>query len=390
LEKSMNFELTPAQKAIMTAAREFATKEFSAELAAELEKKHEFPKKLYKKAADLGFVAPYVDQAYGGDGLGILENTLIVEEFCRVDSSIGLALDLAALPCKFLFRYGTPEQKKRYLPKITSGEYGAAIALTEPDHGSDITSMDTVAIEKNGGYRLSGTKTFITNGTIADFYTVLCQTDPKVSPRHKGLSILIVDRDMIGKNFQVNELGEKLGIRLTSTAELVFDELEVPADNVLGEAGKGFYQAMGFFEESKIEIGAQAVGLAQGAFDLAHQYAKKRKQFDKPIASFQAIQHKFVDMHLKIENARHLVRKAAFKFDQGQRDHKAAAMAKYYTAEIANQVTYDAMQVFGGYGYFQEYKVERYYRDARVLSIYDGTSEIQKNIIGTALFPNLG
>lgn len=374
----------------MVAAREFATKEFEFELAMELEKKHEFPKNLYEKAAGLGFVAPYVDEAYGGDGLSILENALIVEEFCRADSSIGLALDLAALPCKFLFRYGTPEQKKRYLPKITSGEFGAAIALTEPDHGSDITRMNTIAIKKNGSYRLSGTKTFITNGTIADFYTVLCQTDPDASPSYKGLSILIVDHDMIGKNFQVNELGEKLGIRLTSSAELVFDDLEVPAENVLGEAGKGFYQAMGFFEESKIEIAAQAVGLAQGAFDLAYQYAKKRKQFDKPIASFQAMQHKFVDMHLKIENARHLAYKAAFKFDQGQRDHKAAAMAKYYAADIANEVAYDAMQVFGGYGYFQEYKVERYYRDARILSIYEGTAEIQKNIIGTALFPNLG
>lgn len=385
----MNFELTPSQKAVMAAAREFAAKEFDAQLAMELEKKHEFPKALYKKAASLGFVAPYVEEAYGGDGLSILENALIVEEFCRADSSIGLAIDLAALPCKFLYRYGNHDQKTRYLSKITSGEFGAAIALTEPDHGSDITSMDTVAMRKNGGYRLSGTKTFITNGTIADFYTVLCQTDPEAVPKYTGMSILIVDRDMIGKNFQVNELGEKLGIRLTSSAELVFDDLEVPAENVLGQEGRGFYQAMGFFEESKIEIAAQAVGLAQGAFDLAHQYARKRKQFGRPIASFQAMQHKFVDMYLKIENARNLVYKAASRFDQGQRDHKAAALAKYYAADIANQVSYEAMQVFGGYGYFQEYKVERYYRDARILSIYEGTTEIQKNIIGTALFPNL-
>ncbi|MFH1153954.1 MAG: acyl-CoA dehydrogenase family protein [Pseudomonadota bacterium] len=355
----------------------------------ELEKKHEFPKALYKKAASLGFVAPYVDEAYGGDGVTILENALIVEEFCRADSSIGLALDLAALPCKFLYRYGSHEQKKRYLTKITSGEFGAAIALTEPDHGSDITRMDTVALKRNGIYFLSGTKTFITNGTIADFYTVLCQTDPDALPRYKGMSILIVDREMIGKQFQVNELGEKMGIRLTSSAELVFNELAVPEENVLGEAGKGFYQAMGFFEESKIEIAAQAVGVAQGAFDLACQYAKDRKQFGQFIARFQAIQHMFVDMYVKIENARHLVYKAAFKFDQGQRDHKAAAMAKYYAAKIANEVVYDAMQVFGGYGYFQEYKVERYYRDARILSIYEGTTEIQKNIIGTALFPGL-
>ena len=382
----MNFELTQSQKAIMTAAREFANKEFDPDLAYELEKKHQFPLELYKKAASLGFVAPYVDEAFGGDGLSILENALIVEEFCRADSSIGLALDLAALPCKFLYRYGNQEQKSKYLPKITSGEFGAAIALTEPDHGSDITSMETVATKQSGSYRLSGAKTFITNGTIADFYAVLCQTNPNASPKYKGMSILIVDRDMIGKNFKVNELGEKLGIRLTSSAELVFDDLEVPAANLLGEEGKGFYQAMGFFEESKIEIAAQAVGVAQGAFDLAFQYAKARKQFGQPIARFQAIQHKFVEMYVKIENARNLVLKAAFKFDQGRRDHKAAAIAKLYAANIANEVAYEAMQVFGGYGYFQEYKVERYYRDARILSIYEGTAEIQKNIIGTALF----
>jgi alkylation response protein AidB-like acyl-CoA dehydrogenase len=320
----MNFELTQSQKGIMTAAHEFAQKEFDPELALELEKKHEFPMALYKKAASLGFVAPYVDEAYGGDGLTILENVLIVEEFCRADSSIGLAIDLAALPCKFLYRYGNHDQKTRYLSKITSGEFGAAIALTEPDHGSDITSMDTVAPRKNGAFRLSGTKTFITNGTIADFYTVLCQTDPDASPKYKGMS-----------------------------------------------------------------IAAQAVGVAQGAYDMAYQYAKERKQFGKPIACFQAMQHKFVDMYLKIENARNLVYKAAFKFDQGQRDHRAVALAKYYAANIANEVAYDAMQVFGGYGYFQEYKIERYYRDARILSIYEGTAEIQKNIIGTSLFPNL-
>ncbi len=386
----MNFELTPSQKAIVSAARQFAAREFDPQLAMELEKRHEFPLALYRKAAGLGFVAPYVDEAYGGDGLGVLENALIVEEFCRADSSIGLALDLAALPCKFLYRYGNHDQKTRYLAKVTSGEFGAAIALTEPDHGSDITRMDTVAVRKNGGYRLTGTKTFITNGTIADFYAVLCQTDPDASPSYKGMSILIVDRGMIGKHFQVNELGEKLGIRLTSSAELVFDDLEVPAENVLGQEGRGFYQAMGFFEESKIEIAAQAVGVAQGAFDLAHRHAVGRKQFGRPIAAFQALQHKFVDMHIKIENARHLVHKAAFLFDRGRRDHKAAAMAKYYAAEIANQVAYDALQVFGGYGYFQEYKIERIYRDARILSIYEGTAEIQKNIIGAALFPGLG
>ncbi|MBM3200593.1 acyl-CoA dehydrogenase [Candidatus Woesearchaeota archaeon] len=382
----MVFDLTDEQKDIQKAAREFANKEFLHETARELEKKHEFPKELYKKAAQLGFVAPYVGEAYGGQGLSILENALIVEEFCRADSSIGLAVDLAALPCKFLYRFGSEDQKKKYLAKITSGEYGAAIALTEPDHGSDITELDTTAQLVDNHYILTGTKTFITNGTIADFYTVLCQTDPNADPKYKGMSILVVDRGMIGPNFEVNELGEKMGINLTSSAELVFNGLEVPLENLLGKEGKGFYQAMKFFEESKIEIAAQAVGVAQGAFDIAYKYSKERKQFGKPISSFQAMQHKFVDMLIKIENARNLVHKAAYEFDQGRQTHTLAAMAKLYAANIANEVTYEAVQVLGGYGYFKEYDVERYYRDARILSIYEGTAEVQKNVIAAHMF----
>ena len=384
----MHFELTVEQKDIQKYAKEFATKEFDHELARELESKHEFPKALYKKAAELGFVAPYVSEKYGGQGLGVLENALIVEEFCRADSSIGLAIDLAALPCKFLYRFGSDEQNKKYLTKITSGEFGAAIALTEPDHGSDITEMNTVAVRKKGHYLLNGNKTFITNGTIADFYTVLCQTDPDAEPKRKGMSILIVDRDMIGKNFEVKELGEKLGIRLTSSAELFFDNLKVPKENLLGKEGQGFYQAMNFFEESKIEIAAQAVGVAQGAYDMAHKYARERKQFGKPISKFQIIEHKFVDMYLKIKNARNLVHEAAWKFDNGKKSHLDASTAKLYAANIANEVTYEALQIFGGYGYFQEYDVERYYRDARILSIYEGTAEVQKNIVASYLFPS--
>jgi alkylation response protein AidB-like acyl-CoA dehydrogenase len=383
----MNFNLTPEQKAIQKAAREFANKEFDSSLAVDLEKQHAFPERIYQKAAELGFIAPYVDEVHGGQGLGILENVLIVEEFCRADSSIGLAVDLAALPCKFLHRYGSPSQKEKYLSKITAGKFGAAIALTEPNHGSDITSLDTTAKREGDHFILTGTKTFITNGTIADFYTVLCQTDTDIRPPHKGMSVLIVDRSMIGRHFKVVELGEKLGIRLTSSAELVFDELTVPEEQLLGEEGKGFYQAIGFFEESKIEIAAQAVGLAQGAFDRAYDYARKRSQFNRPICNFQVIQHKFVDMLVKIENARNLVYKAASEFDRGRPDHRTAAMAKYYAAQIANEVAYEAIQVFGGYGYFNEYHVERYYRDARILSIYEGTTEIQKNIIAGSLFP---
>lgn len=207
----MDFDLSNDQKDIQTAAREFAKEEFDNELARELEKKHEFPKELYKQAAELGFVAPYVSEEYGGAGLGVLENAIIVEEFCRADSSIGLAIDLAALPCKFLYRFGNDEQNKKYLTKITSGEYGAAIALTEPEHGSDITEMDTVAIKKRKHYLLTGNKTFITNGTIADFFTVLCQTNPDAEPKYKGMSILIVDRGMIGKNFEGKRTRRKDG-----------------------------------------------------------------------------------------------------------------------------------------------------------------------------------
>ncbi len=246
--------------------------------------------------------------------------------------------------------------------------------------------MNTTATKMNDHYLLTGVKTFITNGTIADFYTVLCQTDPNANPKHKGMSILITDRSMISPEFEVNELGDKMGIKLTSSAELVFNNLKVPLENLLGTEGKGFYQAMKFFEESKIEIASQAVGIAQGAYDIAYKYSKDRKQFGKPISSFQAIQHKFVDMYVKIENARNLVHKAAYEFDQGRQTHNAAAMAKLYAADIANEVAYEAVQVLGGYGYFNEYDVERYYRDARILSIYEGTAEVQKNVIASHLF----
>ena len=383
----MIFELSEDQKAIKKIARDFASHEFKHSLAYELEKKHEFPHKLYKQAAELGFVAPYVDEAYGGQDLGVLENAIIVEEFCRADSSIGLTIDLAALPCKFVSRFGNDSQKKKYLTKITSGEFGAAIALTEPNHGSDITEVNTKAIKKKDHYLLNGSKIFITNGTIADFYTVLCQTNLKAKPKYKGMSILTVDRDMIGDNFSVSELGDKMGIRMTSSAELAFDDLKVPLENLLGQENKGFYQAMKFFEESKIEIGAQAVGIAQGAFDMAHKYSQEREQFGKPIHKFQAIEHKFADMYVKIVNARNLVYQAAWEFDNDKPSHLSAAVAKFYAAKIANEVVYDALQVFGGYGYFEEYAIERYYRDARILTIYEGTEEIQKNIIANALFP---
>ncbi len=382
----MRFELSEDQKAIKKIAEDFASKEFKHDLAYKLEKNHEFPFKLYKQAAELGFVAPYIDEHYGGQGLGILENVIIVEEFCRADSSIGLAIDLAALPSKFILRFGNESQKEKYLPRITKGESGAAIALTEPNHGSDITEINTKAIKKKDHYLVNGSKTFITNGTIADFYTVLCQTDPNSKPKHKGMSILIIERSMKGDHFFVNELGNKLGIRLTSSAELAFDNLKVPLENLLGEENKGFYQTIKFFEESKIEIGAQAVGIAQGAFDMAYKYSMEREQFGRPIHKFQVIEHKFADMYVKIINARNLVYKAAWEFDKGKPSHLNAAIAKFYAAKIANEVTYDALQIFGGYGYFEEYNIERYYRDARILTIYEGTEEIQKNIIAGSLF----
>jgi len=383
----VDFELTQEQKEIQKASREFIQAEFDKEKIFEWEETHTFPKEIWKKACKLGFIGIHFPKEYGGRGAGVFENILIVEEFCRGDSGVGVALSLVDFSSEVVLRFGTTEQKKKYLIPIAKGEFISAGAYTEPDHGSDITIMFTTALRQGDFFVINGTKTFTTNGTIADFFIVLCQTDPYAKPSYRGQSTFLVEKET--KGFTTTEIGGKMGIRMTSTAQLSFNDVRVPLSHLLGEEGKGFYQVLEFFDESRIEIAAQALGIAQGAFDRALDYAKKRVQFGKRLVDFQITQHKLADMATKIETARLLTYKAAWNYDQKRLDPKLTSMAKMFAGKTAVEVTDEAVQILGGYGCLSEYEVERFYRDAKITEIYEGTKEIQKNTIALALIGKL-
>lgn len=379
----MDFRLNKEQEAIQKAAREFAKGEFDKEIALEHERTHTFPRSIWKKACELGFVGIHFPEKYGGQDYGVLENALVVEEFCRQDSSLGIAVTLADFASEIIMRHGTEEQKEKYLLPITQGEALSSGGFTEPDHGSDITLMNTGAVKDGNNYVINGVKTFITNGTIGNFVILLCQTDPEAKPSYRGQSTILVDRGMPG--YTQSDVGEKMGIKMTSTAELSFNNVKVPLSNLVGTEGRGFYQVLEFFDESRVEIAAQALGIAQGAFDRALAYVKERSQFGKKIAQFQVTQHKLADMITKIETARLVVYKAGWNFDQGIIDPKLTSIAKMYAGRVAVEVADEAIQLHGGYGYMLEYEVERFYRDAKIMEIYEGTKEIQKNTIASGL-----
>ena len=379
----MDFKLTDRQSKVQTAAREFARREFDPEKIREWDRTHTFPREVWKKACQSGFIGVHFPEEYGGRGTGITENILIVEEFCRRDSGVGVALSLADFSSEILLRFGTAEQKKRYLLPVARGEFISAGAFTEPDHGSDITVMFTTASKHGDFYVINGAKIFTTNGTLADVYVVLCQTDPEAKPPYRGQSTILVDKGT--KGFTATEISDKMGIRMTSTAQLSFSDVRVPAGNLVGQEEKGFYQVLEFFDESRIEIAAQALGIAQRAFDRALDHTRQRSQFGKRLAGFQMTQHKLADMATKVETARLLTYKAAWNYDQVGIDPKLTSMAKMHAARTAVEVTDEAVQILGGYGCLPEYDVERFYRDAKITEIYEGTREIQKNTIASAL-----
>ena len=383
----MDFELTKSQKEIQKAAREFAKGEFDKELALEMDKKNEFPTKIWKKACDLGFVGVHFPEAYSGQDLGVLENVIIADEFCARDSSIGSAVMLSAFASECVLRFGSDELKEKFLPPVAEGQMLSACAFTEPDHGSDITSLDTAAVRDGNEWVINGTKTFITNGGKAGFYSVMCQTDADCQPSYRGISLILVEADRDG--LDVSDVGEKLGIHMVATTELNLKNVRVPASNLIGEEGKGFDQVLEFFDESRILIAAQALGTAQGAYNRALAYVKEREQFGRKIAQFQVTQHKLADMATKIELARLLTYKAAWNFDQGSIDPKLTAMAKMYAARTAVEVADEAIQLLGGYGYMTEYEVERFYRDAKIMELYEGNREVQKNTISRAILGNI-
>jgi len=379
----MEFELNRTQQEIQKAVKDFTKGEFDKDLALELEEAHEFPTKIWKKAGDLGLIGVHYPEEYSGQGLGCLEDILVVEGLCRGDSTIGSAVALSPFASELILHNGSEDQKKTWLPKVAEAEVLSAGAFTEPDHGSDITRMNTTAVKDGDSWVINGTKTFITNGGMAAFYCVLCQTDEAVTPSHRGMSVILVEGDREGVS--TADVGRKMGIRMMATAEVNFKEVRVPLENLIGEENKGFYHVLHFFDESRIQIAAQALGTAQGAYDRAIAYVKQREQFGKKIAQFQITQHKLAEMATKIELARLITYKAAWNFDQGRIDPKLTSMAKMYAAKTAVDVCDEAIQLHGGYGYMAEYEVERFYRDAKICEIYEGTKEIQKNTIASAL-----
>jgi alkylation response protein AidB-like acyl-CoA dehydrogenase len=380
----MEFELSKEQKQIQKAVREFVKGQFDKTAIAEMETHHQYPDRLWKMAAELGFIGIHFPEEYSGQGLSVMENILVAEELCRGDSTVGACLILADFASEIILHFGSEEQKSKWLPQVAEGRVLSCGAFTEPDHGSDIASVNTTAIKDGDEWIIDGSKIFITNGgPRAGFYNVLCQTDPDASPGYRGMSLILVEADRQG--LSTADVGVKMGIRMMDTAEVNFKNVHVPLENLIGEENKGFYHVLHFFDESRILIAAQALGTAQGAFDRALAYVTKREQFGKKISQFQVTQHKLADMATKIEMARLLVYKAAWNFDQKRIDPKLTSMAKMAAARTAVEVCDEAIQLLGGYGYMQEYEVERFARDAKITELYEGTREIQKNTIASHL-----
>jgi acyl-CoA dehydrogenase len=373
----MQFEFTEEQLGIVKAVKEFCAREFKPELALELDKKEEFPLELYRQAAKLGFTSLSFPEEYGGQGYGLLETCLAIEEMCRADSSLGVAVSGGNFGSEFITVLGTKEQKEKYLPPICKGDFISAAAFTEPNvSGSDITRMETTATKYGNEWWINGTKTFITNATTADFTVVLAQTDTKIRPTYRGETLFVVDKDTAG--LEASKLHDKMGIRCSVTGEVRFDNVKVTDWNVVGELNKGFHSSMEFFDKTRVGVAAQAVGMAQGAFEIAFKYSKQREAFGQPLLQHELIGAGLAEAMTNIEAARWLTYRAAWLVDAGKMDPMATAMAKLYAGKIAMEVTDFAIQVLGGYGYLGEYRVERFHRDAKITEIYEGTREIQK------------
>lgn len=377
----MDYFLTDAQKTIRDITRKIATEKIIP-VRADLDEKEEFPHDIMRYLAQADLFGLYIPEEYGGFGGGSLDLALAVEELSAACLGVSTTFAANALATYPILLFGNEEQKKKYLPDLASGKKLAAFALTEAGAGSDAAAIKTSAKKDGESYILNGTKQWITNGGEADIYTIIAMTDKSKGSR--GASAFIVEKGTPGFNFGKKE--KKMGIRASSTRELIFENCPVPKENLLSKEGMGFIIAMRTLDISRVGIGAQGVGLAQGALNEAVKYARERHQFDRPIISFQAIQHMLADMAIMIEAARALLYSTARLIDSGAREYsKESAMIKVFASDVAMKVTTDAVQIFGGYGYMREYPVEKMMRDAKILQIYEGTNQIQRNIIGQAL-----
>ena len=377
----MDFLLTKEQKYIQKAAREFAMGEM-APVGREFDLNETYPAAIVKKARELDLIGLFIPEKFGGPGLGYLEQAMVMEEFWKVDPGISQQLCSLTFGAEEFLLFGTDEQGKKFLEPIFTGDAVMGFAITEPDAGSDTLAAATTAVKEGNEWVLNGSKVMIGNGTRGTFMLVFALTDPD-APRSKRHSIIIVETDRQG--YKADPMHGKMGLRASDTAAIYLSNVRVPEENLLGIRGNGFHQLMAFFDRSRAYVSAHGVGLAQGALDMAVKHVRERKQFGKPIGSFQGVQFKIADMAVKIELARNIMYKAAWLLDNGKADTNVTAMAKMYAARIAVEVVDEALQLHGGYGYFDDYDIERFYRAAKVLEIYEGAKEIEKMIIGRTI-----
>jgi alkylation response protein AidB-like acyl-CoA dehydrogenase len=381
----IDYLLTEEQLMIRDLCRQIADEKIRP-MAAELDKTEEFPWEIMKVMAQSDLFGVYIDPKYGGMGGGVFELCIATEEFSKACGGIALCYSASALGTYPIILYGNEEQKQKYLPDLASGKKLAAFGLTEPSAGSDASALQTTAEKKGDHYILNGVKHFITNGGDAETYTIIAMTDKSKGAR--GASLFVVEKGTPGFTFGKKE--DKLGIRASSTRELIFNNCKVPKENLLGKEGMGFIAAMRTFDQSRPGIGAQALGIAQGALDHALRYSKQRKQFGQSISSFQGIQWMLADMATQVEASRALVYASAREVDAGKKDVAMhSAMDKMFASDAAMKVATDAVQIFGGYGYMKEYPAEKYMRDAKITQIYEGTNQIQRNIIAMALIKEM-
>jgi alkylation response protein AidB-like acyl-CoA dehydrogenase len=378
----MAFTLSDEHRAIRDAVREFGDNEI-APVAREHDEGKKYPVDLIEEAARYDLVAPNIPEKYGGPGMDILSSTIVTEELWRADPGIGSAIGSRGFGSSMILEFGDEWMKEEWLTRIAGGDSACASAISEPAHGSNVAGMETRAERDGNEYVLNGNKMWITNGTVADVAVVMAKTDPDAGKR--GITAFLVPTDSEG--FSAEKIDNKLGIRASDLAELLLDDVRVPEENVIGEVDEGFYQLMNFFGSGRVGVAAQAVGAAQGALDAALDYAGEREQFGQKIGEFQAIQHKLAEMATTVEAARSMTYRAAAEVKEGEQRSamKFASMAKLFASESSVEVADEGLQVHGGAGYVTDHAAERYYRDARITKIYEGTSEIQKNIIADQL-----
>jgi alkylation response protein AidB-like acyl-CoA dehydrogenase len=378
----MSFQTSAEHEAIRKAVREFGEEELRP-VAREHDEEGTYPEDLRRQAAELDFVAPHIPAEYGGAGMDMLGRVIVTEELWRADPGLGSAIGSAGFGSSMILEYGDEWMKEEWLTRIAAGESASSTCISEPAHGSDVAGMETTAEKDGDEYVIDGNKMWITNGTVADVAVVMAKTDPGAG--HRGITAFLVPTDLEG--YEPTKIDNKLGIRASDLAEIQLNGVRVPEDNIIGTENKGFYQLMDFFASGRTGVAAQAVGAAQGALDVALDYAGEREQFDQKIGEFQAIQHKLADMATDTEAARSLTYRAAGAVEAGKDDQavKLASMAKYFASETSVDVADESIQVHGGSGYVSDYPAERFYRDARITKIYEGTSEIQKNIIADRL-----